>query len=232
MIIYPDFEKFKQLAKNNNLDDTQKVGFKTRENEGLILPSITKNIPALTEHNKRILDIGCGCSKPVRDLIKLSREYSHSLFLNDSKEMLDNIDDHTCNKIYGQFEDVAVNEKYDIIIVYSVLQSVYTDANIFRFIDKAAKLLNNQGVLFLGDIPNSSKQNRFIKSPKGKEFLKQKDIKPYSHDPIKENRMDDSIIINIILRMRMNGFESYLLPQEDSLPYSNVRDDILIVNVK
>ena len=43
------------------------------------------------------------------------------------------------------------------------------------------------------------------------------------------DEIDDSIVLQILLRYRLQGCETYLLPQNDSLPLNNTREDILIV---
>ena len=225
---YPKYSDFKRLACNNNLSSKEKVGFLARDNEELIVPNLALNMPRLNNRNLAVLDIGCGCSRPVKDIINLSKVNGHNLYILDSKEMLDNLRDGPYNKIAGRFENVTFKVKFDIIIVYSVLQSVYIESNIYNFIDSCVGLLKSEGELYLGDIPNSSKQNRFVKSSTGKKFIKINGLQSNLHNAISENRMDDSILVNILLRYRLQGFNSYLLPQDNRLPYSNVRDDILI----
>ena len=46
---------------------------------------------------------------------------------------------------------------------------------------------------------------------------------------IEEEKMDDAVILSIIMRAQAAGFNAYLMPQAQELPMSNRRDDILIV---
>ena len=92
-------------------------------------------------------------------------------------------------------------------------------------------LLNPGGQLFIGDIPNYDARERFIKSEEGKIFTRK-------HFPInnnnininhlREERIDDTIVISILSRFRSFGYETYLLPQVNALPMGNRREDILI----
>jgi hypothetical protein len=45
-----------------------------------------------------------------------------------------------------------------------------------------------------------------------------------------KERMDDSVVMSILSRFRNFGYETYLLPQDNRLPFANSREDILIVN--
>ena len=73
------FEDFKRLAKDDNLETFEKVGFSAvhrTEKEKFIFPDIKAKV--LEKGNiETIVDIGCGCSKLVLDLIdfcKIERE--------------------------------------------------------------------------------------------------------------------------------------------------------------
>jgi hypothetical protein len=43
------------------------------------------------------------------------------------------------------------------------------------------------------------------------------------------DRIDDGVILGIVDRMRRRGFDAYVVPQSESLPLANRREDILIV---
>jgi len=97
------------------------------------------------------------------------------------------------------------------------------------------ELLNYGGKLLIGDLKNLTKRNRFFASHTGKVFHQnfvQSDSIPVP-EPINfpdfcEN-IDDGFIFGILQRYRSQGFESYLVPQEDDLPMANRREDILII---
>ena len=41
--------------------------------------------------------------------------------------------------------------------------------------------------------------------------------------------MDDSVVMSVLMRCRNQGFDAYILPQSQSLPMANRREDILVV---
>ena len=238
-----NYAVFKKLALDSDLSIYEKIGFpnsyRMEFEEKIFIDFNSKlNITSLKE--KKILDIGCGCSNLVNILINTCYTQHHELFLIDSEEMLSNI---SVKNGYisqpGYFPEMPEFLKqhansFDIILCYSLLHYVFEEGNIFRFIDKACSLLNSGGSLLIGDIPNYTKRARFFLSEKGiqfhREYVEDKeampDIKTYQLD---ERRIDDGVVMSILMRYRNYGFETYLLPQKDDLPLANRREDILIV---
>jgi len=49
-----------------------------------------------------------------------------------------------------------------------------------------------------------------------------------SFNSVETGKIDDSVLIGIILRARAAGYDAYLLPQPSDLPMANRREDILI----
>ena len=232
-----NFDDFKNRAKDNKLTPSEKVGFPESYRKGkelLILEDIIQktNISA----NQKVLDIGCGCSD-LTDLFKrYCEENEINLYLNDSHEMLSQLNFSNSKNIKlipGKFPDILDNKpfekNFDVILIYSVIQYVFNDGNMYSFIHKCLSILNKGGVILIGDIPNISSRDRFIKSDEGKKFLKSKQentnikIKHQNHE-----RIDDSIILSLIQRFRNFDCETYLLPQPNNLPFGNRREDIII----
>jgi len=93
-------------------------------------------------------------------------------------------------------------------------------------------MLNPKGRLLLGDLPNISKRKRFISSDEGKKFVSNNvsDNEKVNYIVQDKERMDDSVVMSILSRFRNFGYETYLLPQDNRLPFANRREDILIVN--
>jgi len=232
-----NFDDFKNRAKDNKLTPSEKVGFPESYRKGkelLILEDIIKktNLSA----NQRVLDIGCGCSDLTDLLKRYCEENEINLFLNDSHEMLSQLNFSNSKNIKlipGKFPDILDNKpfekNFDVILIYSVIQYVFNDGNMYSFIHKCLSILNKGGVILIGDIPNISSRDRFIKSDEGKKFLKSKkddtNIKIIHQN---HERIDDSIILSIIQRFRNFDCETYLLPQPNNLPFGNRREDILI----
>jgi hypothetical protein len=235
------YHDFKNLAGNPELSLYEKIGFPVNYRKGYedkIIKDLCRKIPELNKKNKTILDIGCGCSPLTLKMIALAGKKNHNLLLADSPEMLNLLDDDKAvRKIPGRFPAnidalVQFSGKIDIIIVYSVLQHVFIDSNLFSFIDRALDLLSAGGKLFLGDIPNISKRKRFFSSEKGQKFhqkfMKSREKPQVNFLGIEFNAFDDSIIFSIMQRYRNFGFETYILSQAENLPMANRREDILI----
>ena len=232
-----NFDDFKNRAKDNRLTPSEKVGFPESYRKGkelLILKDIIKKTNLAT--NQRVLDIGCGCSD-LTDLLKRYCEANEiNLFLNDSHEMLSQLNFSNTHKIKiipGKFPDILENKpfekNFDVILIYSVIQYVFNDGNMYSFIHNCLSILKKGGVILIGDIPNISSRDRFIKSDEGKKFIKseQEDtnvkIIHQNHE-----RIDDSIVLSLMQRFRNFDCETYLLPQPNNLPFGNRREDIII----
>lgn len=235
------FNDFKSRALNNSLNNWEKIGFPESYRRGVeenILLDIIHKLELENTENLNILDIGSGCSSLVNLLVEFSSKKNHSLTLLDSQEMLNILDKkylskHGVDTIEGSFPDVmhTSTELYDCILVYSVIQYPFLEGNIYSFIHKCIKHLKTGGRLLIGDIPNYMKRERFLNSDEGKKFLSNK-VELSSNVQLNhenEERIDDSIIFSILQRFRQFNCETYLLPQNNKLPFANRREDILIV---
>ncbi len=235
------FEDFKIRAQDNSLSKWEKIGFPDSyriNSEQHIFEDIYRKLN-LNSCNS-ILDIGCGCSDLANRIIDFSKQNLKELYLVDSEEMLANIDSNLLsNNIHltpGKFPEASLKDffkssKFDGIIVYSVIQYVYLEQSIFTFIHECINLLNPGGRLLLGDIPNYEKRERFLNSDAGVSFLNNSSFQTnsVSINHTNEERLDDSIVLAILHRFRNFGCETYLLPQPNELPFSNRREDILII---
>lgn len=237
------FDDFKKRALDKSLSSYEKIGFpeSLRKNYTKYILSDISNKLHLDKENKLVFDIGCGCGPLVNGIIELSVNFNHKLYLIDSKEMLAQIDDHNnVVKKPGYFASdkqfvKKFENKVDSIIVYSVIQYVFFESNLFEFLHDAISLLKPGGRLLIGDIPNFQKRQRFLNSEEGKKFKEK--LKDFDKDTFKtivvhqnnEIKIDDSIVLAILQRARNFGCESYLLEQNSSLPFANRREDILII---
>lgn len=237
------FESFKELAKDDALTPYQKIGFPNSYRQGIepiILEDIIAKMPILRNSAQKILDIGPGCSDLIQLFITFCEQQQHDLTLIDSVEMLNLLPDCTfITKCAGHFPSdfsdflAQHSGQFNAIISYSVMHYVFSEGNLYNFIDKALGLLAEGGMLLLGDLPNHSKRQRFFATPTGVRYHQaytQSDTLPeVTHYEIPEDKMDDGILFGILQRYRLAGFETYLLPQPANLPMSNRREDILIV---
>lgn len=233
------FDDFKKMAANKDLSGSEKIGFPDSYRKGyskVILDDIYTKLPIDKTQGKIIIDIGSGCDELTFELIEVCKKNNHTLVLIDSDEMLANIPDSKgVVKIGGKFP-FGNNEmkeylgKADFVLCYSVIFYVFANDNLYVFLHEALDLLKAGGKFLIGDIPNIDKRDRFLESAEGKKFLANSgQIKGSTAHENRSQKMDDSIVLTIITRLRRFGSEAYLVPQNDSLPMANRREDILVI---
>jgi hypothetical protein len=242
----PEFEAFKSRATDPSLSIYEKIGFPDNIRIGYeqhIFNDIIGKLQFDTNgENQVFLDIGPGCSELPLMIQELCAKSSCDVLLVDSKEMLDLLPDgEGITKFPGAFPgDVPeLLSKYssgvDYINVYSLLQCVFFNACIFKFIDSALSLLKPGGKMLIGDIPNISLRKRFLTSQTGIDFHKnymntdeEPVVKGFQHEPA---YIDDGVLLGLMQRYRGYGFNTYILPQPPQLPMSNRREDLLICKI-
>ena len=239
-----NFNDFKKMALDQSLSNSEKIGFPDTYRVGHeedIFRDIESKLPALTVDESFILDIGCGCSDFPVMLVSRAQVKNQNLFLVDSAEMLSQlpeIPDRHIRKIPAQYPDcpellAQLYGQVDAIIIYSVIQYVFTTGNIFNFIDKSLELLAPSGRILIGDIPNISMRKRFFSNSTGIEYHQKftgtAEIPETKFNRIESNHIDDSVIMAIVARVRAAGFHAFVVPQSSNLPMANRREDILIV---
>lgn len=246
MSIFDDlnYDSFRSLAKDASLSKYEKIGFPDTYRTGFeekILQDVSEKLPALLKAESVVLDIGCGCSDLPQFLMDRATELEQELILVDSVEMLNLLPNVSNEKIvkvaakYPECADLLLNlqGRVNAILVYSVIQYVFSEGNIFDFIDKSLALLAPGGRMLIGDIPNSSMRKRFFLSETGirhhQEFTKSNEIPVVSLNTISAGQIDDSVVIGILSRARAAGFHAYVLPQAEGLPMANRREDILVI---
>lgn len=235
------FEDFKRFAKDDTMSRYEKIGFPDRYRKGTekdIFEDIKSKLKKVTEKNKVILDIGCGCSDLAFMMIEICEKNNSKLLLVDSDEMLSLLPNKPFVEKYScRFPDCQdllkkYKAKVDALLIYSVIHHIFLEANIFDFIDKACTLLNDGGEILIGDIPNVSKRKRFFSSKTGiryhQEFTGRRDIPKVEFMSIEEKKIDDGVVFSILQRYRNFGFDTYLLSQKKNLPMANRREDVII----
>lgn len=236
------FEDFRRLAQDDSLSKYERIGFpdEYRANkEEEIFADILSKLTNLTDRNKVFLDIGPGCSELPFMLLKHLGDFGHRGIFVDSAEMLSHLPDQEyltkVSAFYPRCDNLfdVWTEKIDAILCYSVLHYIFVEANIWEFLDKSLSLLAPGGQFLIGDIPNISKRKRFFSSEKGvayhQQFTGRQELPEVHFNRIELGQIDDSVVLALIQRARNQGFDAYLLPQNDALPMANRREDILIV---
>ena len=150
-----NFDDFRELAKNPSLSRHEKVGFPDDYRDGkeeLIFIDVRNKLSNLNVSEKKILEIGPGCSKLPIMLSNLCSENNSDLIYVDSSEMLTYLPNGPhISKFEGAFPDAFLSEiekcagKIDVIIAYSVIQYVFAGGNLWDFIDRCLMLLSDGG---------------------------------------------------------------------------------------
>jgi hypothetical protein len=237
------FDDFRRMARDESLTSNEKIGFPDSYRQGHepnIFADIVRKVPALAERNKLILDIGPGCSELSSLLVERCRTAGHQLVLVDSQEMLEHIaDEPFIHKLPAFYPDCdALFERYrgamDGIVVYSVFHYMFKEANIWTVLDRSMSLLKHGGALLFGDIPNVSKRKRFFSSTTGirfhQAFTRQDgDVPQVEWNRIEPVKIDDGVLLGLVMRARLAGYDAYMVPQDPALPMANRREDLLIV---
>lgn len=233
---YSNFSDFSELAKSD-IESSQKIGFDedTRSSsiDQILFNDMIEKVNYFLESNlsdANILDIGCGCSYFTNFLIKYSALNNNNLYLLDSEEMLININNHYENviKIPGKFPMSSsllkkIVGKVDLVILNSVIHHVFLENNLFNFLESAVKYLNHFGIIYIGDIPNASMQNRQLDNYEEAIYKR--------HSIQGDERFNDSIILSLVSYFRGFGFNAYLMPKPYSYKFSNSREDLIITKI-
>lgn len=235
------YDAFRDRARDQSLTFNEKAGFPEELRRGQserILQDIATKLPALNREGSRILDIGAGCSDLTRHVINVCANTNASLTLIDSQDMLALLPDRPgVTKIAGRFPECLSQLSppigpFDAILVYSVIQYVFAEGNLFGFIDAAMQLLDREGRLLIGDVPNASMRKRFLASSSGKMYHKMH--YPGRPEPVIQfnsldaGQIDDGVVLGVLARARAAGMHGFAVPQALGLPMANRREDIVI----
>lgn len=185
-----------------------------------------------------IFDIGTGDGKIIDYLSKKCK----SATTIDSEEVI-NKTKHNKNIIYlkGNIheEGKKIKQRFDKILVYSVVQYFRNVKEVVTFINLCLKLLKDEGMILIGDIPNQDMDLRYQNTKNYKNLSRIFDKKRklhitklekdfFSNNKVKTIQFSDKILISLIEKFNNLNYESYILPQKKNLPYSVKRVDLLI----
>jgi hypothetical protein len=234
------FEKFRDLAKLDSLSYHEKVGFPNDYREGkerAIFDDMLQKITPQNLKESKVIEIGPGCSQLPVYLADLCDASGSHVYFIDSEEMLNLLPNapHII-KLSGCYPSIeklnSLYGKVNLIVAYSVIQYVFAEGNLWDFIDKSLMLLKEGGEIFLGDIPNITMRKRFFASKEGakthQEYTGSSELPKVHFNNIEHSKIDDSVVMSILMRARAEGFHAWVLPQSNDLPMANRREDILI----
>jgi len=235
------FENYRKIAKDKIFNNTVISGryeFQEVDERGIISDVVKKLDIQPTDC---LLDIGCGPGTiliPLSYMVEKVCGIDNDIVVKNIKAKCRSRKD--ASTICGNFiePDFNITDKYSKILIYSVIQYLSSENELFEFISKALKLLSPGGRMLIANIPNSDKKYRYENSPTGlnqmKNWKKKVDNTMIPKIPIDSNLIDinDDCYLKILKFVRSQGFESYLLPECENIPFGNTRDDILIISHK
>jgi 2-polyprenyl-3-methyl-5-hydroxy-6-metoxy-1,4-benzoquinol methylase len=120
------------------------------EAEKLIVPDVISKLQPLPTSS--FLEIGCGPGLLISAIEPLVASCTG---IDTDKQVALARSATNARLIAGRFEDINLNERFDRILIYAVIQCLPSIPAVESFILKAASLLPPQGRLLVGDIPNS-----------------------------------------------------------------------------
>jgi hypothetical protein len=149
------------------------------------------------------------------------------------------------NYLPGNFLDIEIRQSFKKIFFYSVLHYFSNIDQVLLAVNKAAGLLENNGILLLGDIPNTDSLKRFISTPQGEKEYNEFSAQT-SSNPIDKNRVkfylqgrkldsnclefNDTVVEKIKSTMISNGYSVKVVRQDPKLPFGSYGQDIIIKN--
>jgi hypothetical protein len=236
------YEAFRRRATDPGLSLHEKVGFPDGYREGkesLILDDIGSKLTHLSLREQVVVDVGAGCGELTRRFMERCEEQAHRLIQVDSPEMLALLPKAPhVERVPGRFPDDCAELLEELrgrahcVLAYGVLSSVFVESNVFEFVDRSLELLAEGGQLLLADLPNLSKRKRFFSSEAGvrfhQQFMDTSERPDVAFNVLEPGAFDDAVVLAIVSRCRSAGFDAYVVPQRDGLPFANRREDILV----
>lgn len=200
--------------------------------------------------NDVVLDIGCGngaIAKIIAPFVKKMVLLDGSVNLLEKARMetsgLDNISLHVIDINKGA--GFAGLGEFDKILCYSVIQCLDIEQRIRDFLREAVGALSPGGKMLVGDIPLAEKKREYLAERRKKlllnflanmRYVARKHltdfvIKKANHSAIPQNAviLEKHTIKNMLKDLDIHGISFSFLEQDKSLPFSNSREDLLIV---
>lgn len=205
--------------------------------ESAIIPELLAKLEI--SESDSLLEIGFGSGlllAPLSRYVRVSHGVDHP---NCAKFFASEYPNSKVKLWGGNFLSMSLTPlgQFSKILIYGVLHCLKSREEVIDFVDRAASLLEPGGAMLLGDIPNISSKARFLASEEGAEMQRAWSIRvakeggtvPGSkEEPIHTVSFDDVFVCDILLKIRSDGYEAFLLPQGGDLPFSHTREDILV----
>lgn len=232
-----DYDAYSRMAQDTTLTVYEKVGFPDSYRKGyesVILADIVSKLKLDQMKALQVLDIGCGCSPLTESLINYCHK-RHQLVCMDSPAMLAQISHSNAILLDGKFPDypdleLMYPQGFDAILLYSVYQYIYPQFSVEYFVQQLKAIMKPNSWALIGDLPNRSMRNRFFASQTGREAHRQfaNDESSPPIEEIREGDVTDDVVLHLISYARSMGIQGFVVPQPDTLPMFNRREDILL----
>ena len=194
-----------------------------------------------------LLDIGCGIGNltiPLSFLVERTVGVDHPDCVARLERRCPEV-----GTVAGNWLDLPMTEHFTKILIYDVVHYLAGIVEVTAFIDKALRLLEPRGAMLVGDIPSDDLRERFDNSKYGKqhniewnETLNQVvpiDRVNYSTAPgdvierLQEKdpelvTFNDANLMALMAAIRMAGYQAWLVPQVEWLPFAVQREDLLV----
>lgn len=191
----------------------------------------------------RLLEIGCGAGNlllPLSERVASASGVDHPNLLRLLKER--DLDGRV-DPIEGDFLTLSLQQKFDKVLIYSVLHCLSDMTDVYGFVEKALDVVQPGGRVLLGDLPNADQKRRFLESTSGRAFEAEwrrvraaeaegdSDAFRYLQGSLSQAgslSFTDSDLLGLVQWTRGRGANVYWLPQPPDLPFGLSREDILI----
>ncbi|MDC0990022.1 class I SAM-dependent methyltransferase [Rhodospirillales bacterium] len=198
-----------------------------------IVPEIIQKLKLVPSDD--LLEIGCGVGNLLIPLSFHSATCTGIDHINLIETLNQRYKSYNLNLIGEDFLNTALDMQFDKILIYSVILLMPDKPMLYQFIDKALDLLKPTGRLLLGDLNNIDLKNRFLASDKGRAFQVEwkKQVARHSEGGGPKTsgatlEFDDQVLMELLLYIRSKGFNSFLVEQNESLPFGHTREDIIV----
>ena len=188
----------------------------------------------------RLLEIGCGPGNlliPLSFMVQLAVGIDHPNVCTFLRKRFTDSKIETIGCNFLDYEP-AVDEAFDKVLMYSVVNTLSDHDEALEFIDKAVGLVAAGGCFLLGDIANIDQKARFLRSETGKafevEWQKTLACAPEHSQQLEHPRdatvfqADDSFVLSLMDRYRARGYDTFVLAQPPDLPFGYTREDVLV----
>jgi len=190
--------------------------------------------------NDRLLDIGSGFGMMT---VPLSY-FVQSVTAVDHADVLARMSARpNIEQLPGDFLTVDMGARtFTKAVAYSVVHYLGSHEDIIRLVDKAIGLLEDGGLLLIGDMPNDNFRARTVSTAEGQRVAIETGVRMVSAEmerrsieavltlpPDKElPDFHEADVLRLLAHVRASGHHAYLLRQPPTLPFFQAREDLFI----